>query len=538
MVARAQSSDSDICVFVDADVVLLPETVTLLSNFSRIDRDWLLVSMSRNASSLNEEIPADNWAADSGDRGLIMAWNNPRNPLLGGVIPSFLYGRGAHSWWMAHEVLSSEMRLLFDASSLVLGLYPEDFSAKRGSSDSGRLLDGSWEYGVNRHLAAVYGSFCHRSLRRHHSPMLYEVVKHSEDYMLRKVEEPTFSNFVIGKEHIVHAEGDSLRTKENICLPGHLLNYSSDNPEAAGVAHSLGMLLQFVADQNRSVVLGVAGASYRDMLMSWVCRFRHLGFTNFVVCALDQETYEFSILQGLPVFRDPLPPKNVSFDDCHFGTQCFKRVTKVKSRIVLEILRMGYNVLLSDVDVYWFHNPLQFLHSLGPAIFAAQTDEYNETGPINLPRRLNSGFYYARSDHATITAMEMVVKHATKSNSSEQPSFYDILCGKEGVNRLGDDRCLEPSTNLTVVFLDRDLFPNGAYRGLWERRDIPSACRELGCFVIHNNWVNGRRKKLQRQMASGLWDYDPNSRMCLQSWGGAGSFRVMGQFHVSDDKDN
>ena len=41
---------------------------------------------------------------------------------------------------------------------------------------------------------------------------------------------------------------------------------------------------------------------------------------------------------------------------------------------------MGYNVLLSDVDVYWFHNPVQFLHSLGPATFAAQSDEYNETG--------------------------------------------------------------------------------------------------------------------------------------------------------------
>jgi hypothetical protein len=134
--------------------------------------------------------------------------------------------------------------------------------------------------------------------------------------------------------------------------------------------------------------------------------------------------------------------------------------------------------------------------------------------------------------------MEMVVKHATKSNSSEQPSFYDVLCGKDGVNRLGNDRCLEPSTNLTILFLDQDLFPNGAYRGLWERHGVRSACRELGCFVIHNNWVNGRKKKLQRQIASGLWDYDPSSRMCWQSWGDTGSFRVMGQFHVSHGTDN
>uniref|UniRef100_A0ACD5T8L6 Uncharacterized protein n=1 Tax=Avena sativa TaxID=4498 RepID=A0ACD5T8L6_AVESA len=536
MVARAQAADADICVLLDAEIVLLPETITLLQKFSRIDRDWLLVSISRNISSLNksQEIPADKWASDSSDRGLIMAWNNPRNPLLAGVLPSFLYGRGAHSRWLIHEVLSSEMRLVFDASSLVLGLYPEDFS-----NSEGRLPDGSWEYGANRHLAAVYGSYCYRSPRRDHSPMLYEVVKHPEDYMLSKAEEPTFSNFVRGEQQNAPAEVDSPWDNNNICSADHLLqSYSPGTSEAADVPYSLGMLLEFVADENRSVVLGVAGASYRDMLMSWVCRLRHLGVTNFVVCALDQETYEFSVLQGLPVFRDPMSPKNVSFDGCHFGTQCFKRVTKVKSRIVLEILRMGYNVLLSDVDVYWFRNPVQFLHSLGPATFAAQSDEYNETGPTNLPRRLNSGFYYARSDRATITAMEMVVKQATKSNSSEQPSFYDVLCGKEGVNRVGDDRCLEPSTNLTVVFLDRDLFPNGAYRGLWDRRDLRSACRELGCFVIHNNWVNGRKKKLRRQVMSGLWDYDPSSRMCLQSWGDAGSFRVIRQFHVSDDMDS
>ncbi|XP_037474285.1 beta-arabinofuranosyltransferase RAY1-like [Triticum dicoccoides] len=553
MIARAQAAaDSDICVLVDAEVVLLPEAVTLLTDLSRIDRDWLLVSMSRNVSSfpynlahsaMLEEIQAGKWAADGSDRGLVLAWNNPGRPLLAGVVPSFLYGRGAHSWWLAHEVLSSETRLVFDASSLVLGLYPEDFTAKRGAglSSSGRLPDGSWESGVNRHLASVYGSYCHRPPGGHHHSfsMLYEVVKHSEDYMLSKVEEPSFSNFVIGREQNTHEGFGKPWNKENSCLSDHLPSYSSENPEAADAPYSLEMLLQFVTDENRSVVLGVAGASYRDMLMSWVCRLRHLRVTNFVVCALDQETYEFAVLQGLPVFRDPTSPKNVSFDDCHFGTQCFKRVTKVKSRIVLEIIRLGYNVLLSDVDVYWFRNPVKFLYSLGPATFAAQSDEFNETGPINMPRRLNSGFYYARSDSATITTMDMVVKHAAKSNSSEQPSFYDVLCGKGGVNRLGDDRCLEPSTNLTVVFLDRDKFPNGAYKGLWERHDLRLACRNLGCFIIHNNWVNGRKKKLWRQTASGLWDYDPSSRMCLQSWGEASSsFTAAEQFHASEDTES
>ena len=80
------------------------------------------------------------------------------------------------------------------------------------------------------------------------------------------------------------------------------------------------------------------------------------------------------------MFEDLLAPNNISFNDCHFGTNCFQRVTKVKSRVVLQILKLGYNVLLSDVDVYWFKNPLPFLSSFGPAVLVAQSDEYNETG--------------------------------------------------------------------------------------------------------------------------------------------------------------
>lgn len=52
----------------------------------------------------------------------------------------------------------------------------------------------------------------------------------------------------------------------------------------------------------------------------------------------------------------------------------------MKSRMVLRILKLGYNVLLSDVDVYWFKNPLPFLYTFGSGVLAAQSDEYKKTG--------------------------------------------------------------------------------------------------------------------------------------------------------------
>lgn len=130
---------------------------------------------------------------------------------------------------------------------------------------------------------------------------------------------------------------------------------------------------------------------------------------------------------------------------------------------------------------------------------------------------MNSGFYYAHSDNQTIAAIDKVVKHAETSGLSEQPSFYDILCGKGGSNRVSDNKCVEPETNVTVHFLDRNLFPNGAYQNLWQDKTVKATCLKKGCYIIHNNWISGRLKKLTRQVLSGLWEYDPSTRMCLQS---------------------
>ena len=57
--------------------------------------------------------------------------------------------------------------------------------------------------------------------------------------------------------------------------------------------------------------------------------------------------------QGVPVVKSTQAMR-VSRDDCHFGTKCFQNVTKMKSRTVLHLLQLGFKVLFSDVDVYWF----------------------------------------------------------------------------------------------------------------------------------------------------------------------------------------
>lgn len=544
MVARAQTSDSDISVLMDSETILLPDFFSTLSYVHRLDHDWLLIASPKNVSEFPFQLDVDgkHWLVNNSkriktkklqdflshgfsehcdDKKMIMAWNNGDLPLHKGVLPPFLYGQGFHNFWVINEALSSDFRFVFDASGTISSFFIDDLD------DGDDIETRNWENVGNSHLGALYGSLFFREASYSNTIKLFRCgghyhfgnTKENVVYPLLSPKGLSFNDFGVFR---FRKDKELLSCFDKIKSLGGNVGCSRKNLltslEPLALPCSLELLLSKRADQNKTIVLAVAGYSYKDMLMSWVCRLHLLRVTNFVVCALDDETYDFSILQGLPVFRDRLAPSNISYDDCHFGTNCFQRVTKVKSRVALQILKLGYNLLMSDVDVYWFKNPLPLLSTFGPAVFVAQSDEYKITGPINLPRRLNSGFYYAHSDSSTISALDKVVKHASLSNLSEQPSFYDTLCGLNGSYRVGDDMCLEPETNLTVRFLDRNVFPNGAYQDLWDSSNVSLTCIKKGCFVLHNNWINGRQKKLERQVLSGLWEYDMSTRMCLQSW--------------------
>ncbi|KAK7386755.1 hypothetical protein VNO78_27091 [Psophocarpus tetragonolobus] len=555
MIAKSRSYKSDISVIIDPEIVILSGFISTINHVNQLDHDWLLVASAQNVSSFPFHLDESGkyWQTDNGERikiqelqkivqqnwqgkhyytRMLMVWNNKDLPLHNGVLPPFLFGKGTHDNWVIHEAMSSEFRFVFDASWTITSFYlnPEDgLSPTHGNSSAEDVENRNWEYIGNSHIGANYGSFFYseatysslvKLLRCNNQYIMVDTKKnivypigHQGEMSLMK--EKIFPSW--SKENTTYCIARMKSLTKSLDFP---VKDQMEVTSTLELPFSLESLLSITADKTKTIILTVAGYSYKDMLMSWVCRLRELSIENFMVCALDQETYEFSILQGIPVFKDPIAPSNISFDDCHFGTKCFQRVTKVKSRIVLKILKLGYNVLLSDVDVYWFKNPVPLLHSFGSAVFAAQSDEYKKQGPINLPRRLNSGFYYAHADTQTIAAIEKVVRHAETSGLSEQPSFYDTLCGEGGSNRVGDNKCVEPETNLTVHFLDRDLFPNGAYQELWQEKHVKAACLKKGCYIIHNNWISGRLKKLERQVLSGLWEYDPATRMCLRCWHG------------------
>lgn len=119
-----------------------------------------------------------------------------------------------------------------------------------------------------------------------------------------------------------------------------------------------------------------------------------------------------------------------------------------------------------------------------------------------MPGHLNYGFYFSRSNVSTILAMEKVVKHASTLELSRQQAST--------MYHVGMVACLDSKTNLTCVFLDHNLFPNGAYESLWEKHDVGATRMKKGYLILHNNWISGRMRKLECQVLSGLGHMIPD----------------------------
>lgn len=246
------------------------------------------------------------WLGNHCDDRMLMAWNSKNVPLHNGVLPPFLYGKGIHNHWVINEAVLSDFRFVFDASSTISSFYLNDEEHKSEKTSSfSDAKNRSWENVGNSHLGATYGLL---SFHEINYSSIVKLVKCDGHYLFVDLTEDITYPFMdqglnLWNRRILH----SRRKKKTVACVNHIksqervLNCSLRDQlkELAPLEFpfSLESLLSGTADENKTVVLAVAGYSYKDMLMSWVCRLRHLQVTNFLICALDHETYEFSVLQ-------------------------------------------------------------------------------------------------------------------------------------------------------------------------------------------------------------------------------------------------
>lgn len=393
--------------------------------------------------------------------------------------------------WFVHEVIEAGYREVIDASDAVTvvhvnhnyvtagGAEVKVSNANSGSTFWQKRKTQDWQIFHNNHLAAVYGSYRNQDGTTVHAPWkLATCMEPSAGYMclikrirpglcpcehgsftLSTQNDPVIADVVEGgsPRRIVRCGGISKDTGsvDTYKIP---VTTSEGHPPVYGLPFTLEDLLPLMARNNHVIVTGVS-YGYRDMLMNYVCNLRRLGITHsLIIAAFDKEMYEFGFKMGLPIFfyeADDADVRKALSRGMEYGSKGFKKVTKLKSQVVLRILRMGYDVTWTDTDIVWLRDPLPALADM-PSDFVVQSNApWPEESAANGELRINSGFYRIRSNELTIAALETIVHHAAISKFTEQPSFYMVLCGgREGTLRVGDNKCSwRPASAAGVVNL-------------------------------------------------------------------------------------
>jgi beta-arabinofuranosyltransferase len=573
MLQRANNSKALVTVIINGDILLFDDFVQtmrkVISNFEH----FLVVGARYDVDKLPDDVPEDDPQYTRAVREHVLAagtlhtyggmdvwaWNSDGPRLFDPVMPHFIFGRGKYDNWLTHETIAAGRRQVIDASETCLTVHvrhdyhlveaagakasavEERAGERHGDEAAGAagkrrraLLGAFWSEGkkskfelfVNIYLSLHVGSYTNQMGNVLFAPWKLSLCLEPTGMCLLKRKRPgicncEFSSFVGSTQtdpvvkngsRVIRCGMISVETKDNFVIPVLPAEGAKEAPPF-GLPLTMESVLEKVV-VNNTIILSALNFGYRGILQNWVCNMRHLGITNFVIAALDADLYKFAFTRGLPTYME-----NTIFDglnssivtDASYGSDSFKQLTKMKSRVVVRLLKHGVNVVWTDCDIIWFKNPLPDMWGYNKDLVIQTNAPDNE--PMNGRRRINSGFYLARSNEQTIRAFEDIIQYASKSRMSEQPCFYDIMCGKDGQTAVGDTQC--KYNGMVVELLDRHFYPNGITDSIWDATPGTIHTKYPNLFILHNNWVKGANAKRDRFERHNFIMYNPVDELCI-----------------------
>lgn len=298
----------------------------------------------------------------------------------------------------------------------------------------------------------------------------------------------------------------------------------------AGTMRELDVLLRHITNTTRlpvptdspvphKLVVAIAvNYAFRHLALNFVCNLKRIGVSNYVVLAMDRTVFDYLAARGTNTFFYEMPAtrRRLLEEADSFGTAAFIETSRRKSMLVLKVLRLGYSVVFSDVDVVWVRDPIPELlrHDFD---FVMQSDRAHKDQDAALNYNLNSGFYLVRSSLRSVTALKAIVKYAEAIRRSEQKAFNYVLCGAfkdhhagPGI-RIGAQECTYRKGGARVLALPLEAFPNGSDESLWSNMSTSFEDSHPGVVAVHANYVEGRAEKVERIKRIGYWLHSEES---------------------------
>ena len=143
-------------------------------------------------------------------------------------------------------------------------------------------------------------------------------------------------------------------------------------------------------DQTKVVYLATVDFSYLPLAINlYETSFKKLQIQNYLFVCSDTDAFQILQQRGINSF-DYIQDKD-SKTLTNYGTAAYKRKTHYKTKAILDALLVGLTVVIINVDIVLFKDPLPYLN-------CSHCDIQIQRGAIGK----NSGFYISRPTSASI----------------------------------------------------------------------------------------------------------------------------------------
>ena len=255
--------------------------------------------------------------------------------------------------------------------------------------------------------------------------------------------------------------------------------------------------LSKTADADNNIILAFVDSGFFDFALNlYIASFRPLGLKNHLFLASDSEVCSN--------FRKSAPGVNciqssvdeASHEASNFGTKGFVRKNWRKIKTVYDVLQMGFNVLLTDIDIVLFKNPFLYFKTCPTCDLQIQHDQ----------GMICAGFYYAKATKHSVEILRRVWKNwddyingvTKKANDNDQVVLNKTIAEMK--------RTVEGFKHQVLPVAQ---FGNGnSYfqsQNLMFGTDGPSP---PDMYMIHGNWIVSGAAKKYRFREHFMWFYD------------------------------
>ena len=244
-------------------------------------------------------------------------------------------------------------------------------------------------------------------------------------------------------------------------------------------------------ENNKMKIISFANEPMKRVALNWAAHIKLLDIENYLIYALDEETYTFLREHKINTeLRDNIwKPQGVRGKN--FWDQRFK--------FVYSLLKSGEDILQSDLDAVWLRDPLGLISKDCDIVASTgniqnlDVDEQIGTSSICM------GWVYFKSNNKVFDLFEEVINYGYQISDSfhDQEIFNAVLfqdCQKEDIKILNKNIKRLYAKNLCIDLLSEDLIrrhkknPENLYIDHvfgWGQRDKK---REI-VLKQHNLWL-------------------------------------------------